>query len=170
MGLLIPYISMCLYKARVWHIWDIVIRLCSYGGIYMCAICYIISWVHIKGGYIIRVHITEGNIWVACIQHGSYKVVAYKVVHIRQWHILYGLYKHVHMNGCTIYYVHMCILQAIATRVCIYHMYIGTYYVCVCVYCVHVLCVYSLICVCVGVCVYTCINDVICVICMYLLH
>src|SRR5699024_8465164 len=29
----------------------------------VCAIWYIISWVHIKGGYIIRVHITEGSIW-----------------------------------------------------------------------------------------------------------
>ena len=53
---------MCLYASCVWNIRAIVIRLCSYGGIYMCAICYIISWVHIKGGYIIRAHITVGSV------------------------------------------------------------------------------------------------------------
>ena len=159
--------------ACVWHIWDMVISLCSYGGIYMCVQCmiyYIISWVHIKGGYIIRVHITVGSIQVVYIQHGyikglyikgSYITIGY--IRVCVWYVVYVVrvcvYRHM------IYSVQQwCVLQAIGIRACIWYMCIGTQYVCVCVCTVCMCIVY----VCMCWCMY--VSMQLYVMCMYVLH
>ena len=87
---------MCLYKAFVWHIWDIVIKLCLYGGyiyIYMCYGCWSINkgtykgWLYNKGIYNSGQHI--GGVYIAWVYKGRiYKVAAYKVAACTN-----GLYK-----------------------------------------------------------------------------
>ena len=153
MGLLIPHISIYLYGACVWHIWDMVIRLCSYGGIYiyMCVQC--VSWY-----IIVQVH----------IRYCAYKVVAYTT-----WTIQACAYDRVYYLIC--YYLYR---YAIAYKgVCAPCMH-RCIYVCICVYCMHVQ--YMSICVSmysvmytVQLYVYLCIYVSMmytCVMCMYVLH
>ena len=164
---------MCLYGACVWHIWDMVIRLCSYGGIYMCVQCmiyYIISWVHIKGGYIIRVHITEGNIWVACIQHRSYKVVAYKVVHIRYCAYKVVAYKVV---AYTTWTIQACAYDRVYYLICYYLYRYAIAYKGVCAPCMHrwyivcmLMCMYCVQSISICVSIYRCIMYVCLCVCL----